>query len=290
MSGSVSRRAVLGVGAGLAAVPVLSGVARAGEGAARRTDSGAYISFTGGAFALVGAPVVVSAEDHPGVVRVAGDLRDDIERVTGVRPAATRRRRREVVLVGTIGRSPLIDGLVARRQARRHGHRRPVGDLAADRSWSARCPASTARSSSPAATSAARSSACTTSPSGIGVSPWYWWDDVPAGHRDALYVLPGQAHPGHAGGEVPRVLHQRREPGPRHLGARASSAPARRRATPDGFNARFYAQGLRGHAPPEGELPLAGGLGQGVRRGRPGEPRHAPTRTASSWARRTRRR
>jgi len=24
----------------------------------------------------------------------------------------------------------------------------------------------------------------------IGVSPWYWWDDVPASHHDALYVLP----------------------------------------------------------------------------------------------------
>ncbi|MYW15441.1 hypothetical protein GT039_07530 [Streptomyces sp. SID2955] len=37
-----------------------------------------------GAFSLVGAPVVVSRGDHPGVVRVAGDLRDDLERVTGV--------------------------------------------------------------------------------------------------------------------------------------------------------------------------------------------------------------
>ena len=27
---------------------------------------------------------------------------------------------------------------------------------------------------------------------GIGVSPWYWWDDVPARHHDALYVLPGR--------------------------------------------------------------------------------------------------
>jgi hypothetical protein len=42
---------------------------------------------------------------------VAGDLRADIERVTGVRPGAALAR--EAVLVGTIGRSALIDGLVA---------------------------------------------------------------------------------------------------------------------------------------------------------------------------------
>jgi hypothetical protein len=27
---------------------------------------------------------------------------------------------------------------------------------------------------------------------GIGVSPWYWWDDVTPVHRDGLYVLPGR--------------------------------------------------------------------------------------------------
>src|SRR5687767_12095222 len=114
MSGYVSRRGVLG--AGIAAVPVLSmqaGGARAEAGAGaprvtdsgaadvRATDPGAYISFSpvAGAFSLVGVPVVVSPEDHPGVVRVAGDLRDDIERVTGVRPGDAVGP--EVVLVGT---------------------------------------------------------------------------------------------------------------------------------------------------------------------------------------------
>jgi hypothetical protein len=74
-----------------------------GESAARATDPGAYISFSpkAGAFSLVGAPVVVSADDHSGVVRVTGDLRDDIERVTGVRPGSSMAR--QVVLVGTSG-------------------------------------------------------------------------------------------------------------------------------------------------------------------------------------------
>src|SRR6202041_1680980 len=26
----------------------------------------------------------------------------------------------------------------------------------------------------------------------IGVSPWYWWADVPVKHKDALYLAPGR--------------------------------------------------------------------------------------------------
>src|SRR4051794_21998099 len=111
MAASVSRRAVLG--AGVAAVPVLSSGAT--SPASRPLEAGPYLSFsrTTGAFPLVGAPVVVDPDDHPGVVRVAADLRADIERVTGVRPGGALARERDVVLVGTIGRSALIDGLVA---------------------------------------------------------------------------------------------------------------------------------------------------------------------------------
>ncbi|MCE0447520.1 hypothetical protein LT493_35375 [Streptomyces tricolor] len=66
---SVARRTVLGTG--LAAVPVLtSSAAWAGgrDGGGDDlvvTEPGGYISFSGGAFSLVGAPVVVSPEDHP---------------------------------------------------------------------------------------------------------------------------------------------------------------------------------------------------------------------------------
>src|SRR5512142_555022 len=81
-----------------------------------------YIAFTRrpGSFPLVAsgraAPIVVSGTDHPGVVRVVDDLRRDIERVTAVEPALSVDRvpaADEVVIVGTVGRSPLVDGLVA---------------------------------------------------------------------------------------------------------------------------------------------------------------------------------
>src|SRR5437879_1404493 len=60
------------------------------------------------------APLVVSGNDWPGVQRAAGDLQADIARVTGATPALDPKRVEPVmVLIGTLGRSELIDGLVA---------------------------------------------------------------------------------------------------------------------------------------------------------------------------------
>src|SRR5436309_10504356 len=58
-------------------------------------EPGSYIVRTArpDAFPLVArktaAPIVVSASDYPGVVRVVNDLQADVERVTGVRPAVS---------------------------------------------------------------------------------------------------------------------------------------------------------------------------------------------------------
>src|SRR5690606_8637660 len=67
----------------------------AGRGGHGHADPESYISFHDGRgyFPLVAhataAPLVVSGADFPGVVRVVGDLRSDVERVTGVRPEVT---------------------------------------------------------------------------------------------------------------------------------------------------------------------------------------------------------
>src|ERR1700749_3070107 len=62
------------------------------------------------------ASLVVSDADWPGVVRAVGDLSADVGRVTGhaapvVKDAAAAKGE-DVVLIGTIGKSPLIDALV----------------------------------------------------------------------------------------------------------------------------------------------------------------------------------
>ncbi|MFJ3423174.1 glycosyl hydrolase 115 family protein [Streptomyces sp. NPDC086082] len=189
MAASVSRRAVLG--AGVAAVPVLSSGAT--SPASRPLEAGPYLSFsrTAGAFPLVGAPVVVDPDDHPGVVRVAADLRADIERVTGVRPGGALARERDVVLVGTIGRSALIDGLVATGKLDVSGVRgrwetslqtvveRPLPGV--DRAF-------VIAGSDPRGTIFGAYDVSY----GIGVSPWHWWDDVPPTHRDEVWVRPGR--------------------------------------------------------------------------------------------------
>ncbi|KAK1225421.1 hypothetical protein PQX77_011646 [Marasmius sp. AFHP31] len=65
------------------------------------------------------APILLSPDDWPGVHRTALDFALDIERVTGVRPQLTNTTSREAssggsrpIIVGTLGRSSLIDGVV----------------------------------------------------------------------------------------------------------------------------------------------------------------------------------
>jgi len=71
-----------------------------------------------GALALVhetAAPLVVDAQDWPGVLRALSDLQADVERVSGVRPeiaTSIPAPAGNIVIVGTLGRSALIDELV----------------------------------------------------------------------------------------------------------------------------------------------------------------------------------
>jgi len=160
-----------------------------------------HVSDQGGAgrFPLVSrgraATLVVSGADHPGVVRVAGDLQADIERVTGIRPALAVDvvpADGDVVLIGSLGRSPLVDDLVA-------AGRLDVTDIAGK--WETPL-------TEVVRTGSARALVITGSdPRGtifgaydlskqIGVSPWHWWDDVPPEHRDELHVSSGRHSPG----------------------------------------------------------------------------------------------
>ncbi|MFF2329845.1 MULTISPECIES: glycosyl hydrolase 115 family protein [unclassified Streptomyces] len=253
-----SRRAVLGAGLGITALTAtplgsllgLSGEASAsGPGGVRVTDPGAYISFTprSGSFPLVrggrAAPLVVSDRDHAGVVRVAGDLRADIERVTGVRPALSRGAipsGREIILVGTIGRSPLIDGLVASGKLDVSGItgawetslqtvvEKPLPGV--DRAFV--IAGSDQRGTIYGVYDVSR---------GIGVSPWYWWDDVPPVHRDEIHVLPGRHTQGTPAVKYRGFFINDENPA---LGtwAPAFFGPGKAPGFAGGFNAGFYAK------------------------------------------------
>jgi hypothetical protein len=171
---------------------------RAPGGAA--AGPGTYVSTAAGPgrFPLVAAgkaaPLVVSSTDFPGVVRVVGDLQADIKRVTGVRPAIandTVPAQRDVVLIGTIGKSALIDKLVSAGKLDVSGI---AGKWETSLEQVVENPMPGVRRAFVLAGSDQRGTifgAYDVSRQ-IGVSPWYWWDDVPAKHQDALFVLPGR--------------------------------------------------------------------------------------------------
>ena len=81
-----------------------------------------YVVFSGApdAFPIVSAgqpaTLFVAAEDYPGVARAVADLQSDIARVTGKSATITHDEKslgKNVIIIGTLGKSPLIDRLVA---------------------------------------------------------------------------------------------------------------------------------------------------------------------------------
>lgn len=215
----------------------------------RPTDPGAYISFTSrrGSFALVksrrAVPILVSDRDWAGVVRAAGDLQSDIERVTGVRPALSHGaapRGREITIIGTVGRSPLIDGLIARGKLDVSGIRgkwetslqtvvdEPLPGV--DRAFV--IVGSDQRGTVFGTYDVSR---------GIGVSPWYWWDDVTPVHRDEIHVLPGRHTQGTPAVKYRGFFVNDENPA---LGtwAPAYFGPGKAPGFEGGFNADFYAR------------------------------------------------
>ena len=170
----------------------------AGNGSA--TGLGSYISTDprGAAFTLVAsrsaAPIAVSASDFPGVVRAAGDLQADIKRVTGVQPVGFDDQvppGRDVVIIGTIGHSPLIDKLVAAKKLDVSGI---AGKWETSLQQVVQNPLPGVRSAFVIAGSDQRGTifGIYDVSRKIGVSPWYWWDDVVPNHQNALYVRPGR--------------------------------------------------------------------------------------------------
>lgn len=195
---------------------MLSLLVLAGASALAALGDPQYVAFEPreGAFTVteegVAAALFVDPGDHPGVRLAAGDLQRDVERVTGARPVLRVARAAGMdtgiarsahsysadaplagtaVLIGTIGRSELIDGLV------RSGNldvREIEGRWEAfvmnviDKPLPGVERALVIAGSDPRGTIYGVYDLS----EHIGVSPWYWWADVPVVRHDALYVLP----------------------------------------------------------------------------------------------------
>ena len=142
------------------------------------------VSGQGGAFALVSggqaASIYVSDQEAMTVRHVACLFADDIERVSGIRPQMTDDAASASVVVATVGHSCFIDQLVSRHQLDFSSIQggweqfiikvigRQLVIVGSDRRGAAY--------------------GLLTLSEKIGVSPWYWWADVPVVHHDSLFV------------------------------------------------------------------------------------------------------
>ncbi|MCP5546629.1 MAG: glycosyl hydrolase 115 family protein [Akkermansiaceae bacterium] len=139
------------------------------------------------------APLFLDPRDHAGVLRAAGDLQADIEKVTGIKPELYSDRPASgasVVVTGTLGRNAVIDRLARE------------GKIDAKAIAGKRESFLIATVSHPMP-GVARSLVIAGSDKRgtiygiyelseqIGVSPWHWWADVPVERSELLAITAG---------------------------------------------------------------------------------------------------
>jgi hypothetical protein len=136
------------------------------------------------------ADILVSAQDFKVVQIAAENLAADVQRVTGRKPVVhddVTSLRGQVVIAGTLGKSPFIDSLVSQQKL-------DVAQLRGQ--WESFLIATVAdpvpgvSAGLVIAGSDRRGTAfgIFELSEAIGVSPWYWWADVTPRHRDSLFV------------------------------------------------------------------------------------------------------
>src|SRR5580658_8902732 len=146
------------------------------------------------------AAIYVDDNDYWGVVRAAHDLQQDILRVTGRTPEIAKQKggpagnemaKNAIIIIGTLGKSALIDELVSAGKL----------DVTAIRGkWEffliqvVPNPLPGVRSALVIAGSDKRGAiyGIYDLSEQIGVSPWYWWADVPVAHRDEMFIKRGR--------------------------------------------------------------------------------------------------
>jgi hypothetical protein len=140
------------------------------------------------------ATIIVDPKDYPGVVRAANDLQADVARVTGRTPAlvkSTSASGPTAIIVGTLDRSEIIKRLVEAKKidiSNIHGKWESFFIQVVDR------PMKGVSRALVIAGSDKRGAiyGVYDLSEQIGVSPWYWWADVPVKHRDNIFIRSGK--------------------------------------------------------------------------------------------------
>jgi hypothetical protein len=132
------------------------------------------------------AQITVDPEDWKGVIRAANDLGDDVRKVTGTASEVIKSKsfNKAAILVGTIGKSRVIDQLIADKK---------INVSAVKGKWESFL-IQTVGNNLVIAGSDKRGTifGIYDVSEKIGVSPWYWWADVPVKKSSSLYVKPGR--------------------------------------------------------------------------------------------------
>ena len=132
------------------------------------------------------ASIYVDPDDWKGVIRAANDVADDVLKVTGTAAKVTVASKpgKGVVIVGTIGKSRLIDELVARKKL----------DISTIKGQWESYLIQTVDNNLIIAGSDKRGTifGLYDLSENMGVSPWYWWADVPVHHQKAIYIKNGR--------------------------------------------------------------------------------------------------
>jgi len=151
-----------------------------------------------GSFAIAqgkaAATLYVGSSDWAGVVRAVNDLQADIERVTGIKSPVSndaKALKTNAIIVGTVGKSPIIDRLIQDKK---------IDVTAINGKWESfflqvvQQPLPGVASALVIAGSDKRGTifGVYDLSEQMGVSPWYWWADVPIVHKDALFVKAGK--------------------------------------------------------------------------------------------------
>ncbi len=201
------------------------------------------------------ATIVVDGQDWKGVIRAAKDLGDDIGKVTGKADSVmTAGDAQQIphgsIIIGTIGKSKLIDRLVRQKK-------RDTGKVRGQ--WESFV-IDIADGNLVVAGSDKRGTiyGIYTISEHIGVSPWYWWADVPVRQQSCLYWDKGRfVQPS------PKVKYRGifiNDEWPSFGGWATEHF--------GGLNSKMYAHLVRASAASEGQLPVARHVGYGLQRRR----------------------
>ncbi len=155
-------------------------------------------TYNAGDFNLVynkkAAPLIIDELDYPGVIRALNDLQNDISKVTGVLPEIYKNiipEKNEIVIAGTLGKSRLINKLVKQKKidvTLLQGKWEKYIIQIVDKPFKGVARAMVIAGSDKRGTIYGIYNISEK----IGVSPWYWWADVPVIHYDELFIKPGQ--------------------------------------------------------------------------------------------------